>query len=84
MKFNALMVMFLFALSSQASSFSFNDTVELKKIYLSKKILPSDLMNLYEPFSNKRVRMIAGKKSTWADGLRQRLKGMKGTPSIKF
>ena len=84
MKFNAVIVMFLFTFSSQASSFTFNDTVELKKIYLSKKILPSDLMNLYEPFSHKRVRMIAGKKSTWADDLRQRLKGMKGTPSIKF
>lgn len=84
MKFTALIVMLFLTLTSHAGSFSFQDHLELKKVYLSRNILPSDLMNLYEPFNNKRVRMIAGKKSSWSDELRQRLKGMKGIPSIKF
>ena len=78
MKFTAIIMLSLLSITSHAGTFSFQDSVELRKVYLAKNILPSDLMNLYEPFSNKRVRMIAGKKSTWSDELRQRLKGMKG------
>ena len=84
MKFCAIIVFSLFTFSIQASSLSFNDSFQLKKVYLTKNILPSDLLNLYEPFNNDRVRMIAGKKATWSDELRHRLKGMKGIPAIKF
>lgn len=76
MKFSAVIVTLVLALTSQASSFTFQDSIELEKVYVSKKILPSKL--------NKRVRIIAGKKSSWSDELRQRLKGMKSYPPIKF
>lgn len=84
MKFSAVIVTLVLTLTSQASSFTFQDSIELEKVYVSKNILPSKLMNLYQPFTNKRVRMIAGKKSSWSDELRQRLRGMNSYPSIKF
>ncbi len=84
MKYSVVIFLLFFSVTSLASSLSFKNSFELKKVYLSRNILPSDLLNLYEPLSDKRVRMIAGKKSSWSDDLRQRLKGMQGSPAIKF
>lgn len=57
----------------------FQNTIVLEKTYLHKSVLLKDLLKLHRDFNYEEVRMIAEKKTSWSDKLRERLKGSSGT-----
>ena len=83
-----LIIMFSVTVRAQPKSLSYNDSIVLKKTFMTTNILPSDLLELHRDFDFDGLRMIAGKrdilesklqkKTSWAEGLRSRLKGTSG------
>lgn len=81
-------IMFSVTVRAQTKSLSYNDSIVLKKTIMTMAILPSDLLELHRDFNFDGMRMIAGKrdilesklhkKTSWAEGLRSRLKGTSG------
>ena len=81
-------IMFSATVRAQSKSLSYNDSIVLKKTIMTRTILPSDLLELHRDFNFDGMRMIAGKrdilesklnkKTSWAEGLRSRLKGTSG------
>ncbi|MCM2348760.1 MAG: hypothetical protein NDI69_01985 [Bacteriovoracaceae bacterium] len=80
MKLATISFLFIFSVIAKADvqSLSYRDAIVLKKTYLSKNILSLDLLKLHRDFNFDDVRMIAARKSSWSDNLRQRLQGSSG------
>lgn len=80
MKLATMAFLFFFSVTAKAEtkSLSYDDAIVIKKTYLSKNILSLDLLKLHRDFNFDEVRMIAAKKSSWSDNLRQRLQGTSG------
>lgn len=80
MKLATMSFLFIFSVIAKADvqSLSYRDAIVLKKTYLSKNILSLDLLKLHRDFNFDEVRMIAARKSSWSDTLRQRLQGTSG------
>lgn len=80
MKLATMAFLFIFSVTAKAEikSLSYDDAIVIKKTYLSKNILSLDLLKLHRDFNFDEVRMIAARKSSWSDNLRQRLQGTSG------